>query len=333
MNRSVLLSGARVGPQLESNQVTGEFGARVSGAGDVNGDGYADVIVGATTYDAGQIDEGAVAQPVQAPAGVVPDFGGLEVTTSSTALQALTDAVLYLVAYPFECAEQLSSRILAVAALRDVLAAFEAEGLPDPDEMQEAVGRDIELLRGLQNGDGGFGFWRRGDRSWPFVSIHAAHALVRAQQKDFPVPEGVLERSAAYLEAIDERIPGDYPEAVRDTLVAYALHVQDLMGHPRPERARALVAGKRATTLSFEALGWILPTLSRDPEAQNELEAVRRRLANGVTETAEAAHFAVRFQPDAKRWYEKKRSKTCPLVAIRALAHKLARAVYFMMRD
>ncbi len=47
----------------------------------------------------------------------------------------------------------------------------------------------------------------------------------------------------------------------------------------------------------------------------------------------EAAHFAVRFQPDAKRWYEKKRSRTCPLVAIRALAHKLARAVYFMMRD
>lgn len=47
----------------------------------------------------------------------------------------------------------------------------------------------------------------------------------------------------------------------------------------------------------------------------------------------EAAHFAVRFQPDARRWYERKRSKTCPLVAIRALAHKLARAVYFMMRD
>jgi transposase len=47
----------------------------------------------------------------------------------------------------------------------------------------------------------------------------------------------------------------------------------------------------------------------------------------------EAAHFAVRFQPDAKRWYERKRSKTCGLIAIRALAHKLARAAYFMMRD
>ncbi len=47
----------------------------------------------------------------------------------------------------------------------------------------------------------------------------------------------------------------------------------------------------------------------------------------------EAAHFAVRFQPKARRWHEKKRSRTCPLVAIRALAHKLARAAYFMMRD
>ena len=47
----------------------------------------------------------------------------------------------------------------------------------------------------------------------------------------------------------------------------------------------------------------------------------------------EAAHFAVRFQPKARRWYEKKRANTCALVAIRALAHKLARATYFMMRD
>ena len=47
----------------------------------------------------------------------------------------------------------------------------------------------------------------------------------------------------------------------------------------------------------------------------------------------ETAHFAVRFQPEARRWHERKRSKTCPLVAIRALAHKFARAAYFMMRD
>jgi len=43
---------------IESNQAYGYMGSEVSSAGDVNGDGYADVIVGAKYYDSGQIDEG-----------------------------------------------------------------------------------------------------------------------------------------------------------------------------------------------------------------------------------------------------------------------------------
>lgn len=44
----------------ESNQANSEFGFSVATAGDVNGDGYSDIIVGANKYDSGQADEGKV---------------------------------------------------------------------------------------------------------------------------------------------------------------------------------------------------------------------------------------------------------------------------------
>jgi uncharacterized protein YfaS (alpha-2-macroglobulin family) len=244
----------------------------------------------------GQLDQGAVTQPVAPPSDVVREFGGLEITTSSTALQALTDAVLYLVAYPFECSEQLSSRVLAVAALKDVLTAFQAEGLPKPEEMVAAVDRDLARLAALQNDDGGFPFWRRGDRSWPYVSIHVAHALERAQAKGFAVPGPVRERAHAYLKGIDGRIPKDYPDDVRRSLQAYALYVRHRMADRDPGRARAIVREAGGVEkLPIEALGWLLPVMSGDSGSQVEVAAIRKHLANRATETASTATFAVDY--------------------------------------
>jgi len=47
----------------------------------------------------------------------------------------------------------------------------------------------------------------------------------------------------------------------------------------------------------------------------------------------EAANFAVRFCPEAKRFYERKKARTNGIVAIKAVAHKLARACFHMLRE
>ena len=47
----------------------------------------------------------------------------------------------------------------------------------------------------------------------------------------------------------------------------------------------------------------------------------------------EAANFAVRYCPQAKSFYERKKRKTNRMVATKALAHKLARACYHMLRE
>jgi transposase len=48
---------------------------------------------------------------------------------------------------------------------------------------------------------------------------------------------------------------------------------------------------------------------------------------------SEAAHFSVRHHEQARKFVQRKRAKTNGIVAIRALAHKLARASYYIMKD
>ncbi len=56
----------------ESNQASALFGFSVATAGDVNGDGFADVIVGALYFDNGQTDEGRAFVYLGSAAGLAP---------------------------------------------------------------------------------------------------------------------------------------------------------------------------------------------------------------------------------------------------------------------
>jgi transposase len=47
----------------------------------------------------------------------------------------------------------------------------------------------------------------------------------------------------------------------------------------------------------------------------------------------EAANFAQRYHVPAKRFYERKKASTNNIVATKALAHKLARACYHILKE
>ena len=73
--RAFLYLGSPSGPSLapdwfaESDQEDAEFGFSVSGAGDVDGDGFDDILVGARLFDSGQEDEGAAFLYLGSPSG------------------------------------------------------------------------------------------------------------------------------------------------------------------------------------------------------------------------------------------------------------------------
>ncbi|MBW2255544.1 MAG: hypothetical protein JRI25_13220, partial [Deltaproteobacteria bacterium] len=242
----------------------------------------------------GVIDEGVAVQPVKAPDEVWTQFGGLEITTSSTTLQALTDAFIYLVQYPYECNEQIASRVMAVAALRDVLDAFQAEQLPPPEELESAVARDIERLQARQTPSGGFGWWRYNERDWPYPSVHVAHALARAKAKGYEVPETMVDSSLRYLRRVERHIPSWYSKESRWTIIAYAVYVRHLFGDEDPGKARALLREAGVEGLPLEAQGWILPVLHAGG-AEAQVAAIERHLMNNVAETAAGAHFVTSY--------------------------------------
>lgn len=238
----------------------------------------------------GEIDDGAMAQPVKMPPGVFPQFGGLEVTTSSTQLQALTDAVVYLYKYPFECNEQLASRVITIAALRDVLSAFKSKDLPPREALEASMKGDFEKLKRRQHYTGGWGFWQ--EQPWPYLTIHVAHALARAKDKGFAPDEQMVQRALNYLRQIESHIPAWYGEEARRAIVAYSIYVRNRLKDADPTKARKLIAQAGGVDkLGIEAVGWLWPTISEDKGSASENEAIRRHVANRVTETAGAAHF------------------------------------------
>lgn len=238
----------------------------------------------------------AIVQAIEPPKNVFPQFGGLEITISSTQLQELTDAFIYLQNYPYECTEQISSRILSVAALRDVLTAFDARDLPSENAIEAKMKSDIERLVKLQHNDGGFSFWRSDDESFPFVSVHVAHAFARARAKGYAVPPAAIAKSLAYLKNIEAKYPQFYILPSRRAISAYALSVRALLGDKDYKKAQKLLDEATLEKLSLETDGWLLSVLADDEDSSEQVESIKRHLLNRATETAGAAHFVTDYE-------------------------------------
>lgn len=245
----------------------------------------------------GNFTEGAATLPLQIDGNdVLPGFGGLEVSTSSTALHELTDAFLYLVKYPYQGSEQIASRLLAVAALRDVLTEFRAEGLPPPTELADSVARDIQALRRMQNHDGGWNFWRTDRESWPYVSVHVTHALVRMRERGYAVPDDMMQRAMQYTRTVPERMPRWYGAGERRAVRAYALYVRSLAGERVGGEVSTLMREVGSNQLPVEVAGWLLAASAGQGGTQEVRTELLRIVNNRATETASTATFATTYE-------------------------------------
>ena len=180
--------------------------------------------------------------------------------------------------------EQRASRILSALAIRDVLAAFGVEGVPDQAALDKLVSSEVSELVRLQHQDGGFGFWGSDGESQGYVSVHVSHALARAAAAKREVPESMATSLRGYVKSLPERAEKDLDKATHTTVLAYGAY-SELAWGSKDTKLADLARTRGGAQLSSEAAGWLLPVFhARGDKAASE--ALVRMLLNRVSETA-----------------------------------------------
>ena len=124
-----------------------------------------------------------------------PDYGGLEVRVSSSALVGLGMTMDRLTDYPYGCTEQLTSRMIPLVAMLDLSKDTNARL---PSDVNAAIDAGMDAIIKRQNSDGGFGFWDKAP-SEPWLSAYALVALAGAAEKKRFIPKDILEQGRSYL--------------------------------------------------------------------------------------------------------------------------------------
>jgi uncharacterized protein YfaS (alpha-2-macroglobulin family) len=235
---------------------------------------------------------------LEIPADVVPGFGGLRVEMSSTAMVGLAEGARYLVEYPYGCAEQRSSKSLALMLAADLGEAFTLPGM-DSKQAKPMVQSSLTDLKKFACDDGGFSFWAgQCNATSPYLTSYVVHVLQRGKTLGYTVDEDLLTRAYTYLDSkLAEAPPTN--EGWRPAYNAWQAFV-----------IKVLSEGGRNTDSHFNrvyeyrermpvfALAFMVDALQaqKNPSAAR-LTDLRRRIANSILPEGGTAHVGELSDP------------------------------------
>jgi uncharacterized protein YfaS (alpha-2-macroglobulin family) len=139
------------------------------------------------------------------PLSVVPDQGGLEINTASSALVGLQNGVDYLVEYPYGCLEQRSSRLRALVMLNDLRDQFPLPSLAG-EKFKQSITAEMSRIRNYLTPEGGLGYWEGNNSSDVYLSARVLILLLDARDLGVDVPNEVITRVTGYLSGIVENV-------------------------------------------------------------------------------------------------------------------------------
>jgi uncharacterized protein YfaS (alpha-2-macroglobulin family)/tetratricopeptide (TPR) repeat protein len=182
--------------------------------------------------------KGSTTIAVEVPAERRPDQTKLTVRFSPTVAGAIVDAIPYLADYPYGCTEQTLNRFVPAVVAQKVVKdlgvnlgeirtkrnnlnpqelgnaqdraaqwkRWQRNPVFDEDEMAKMVKKGVERLAGMQNSDGGWGWFSGyGEQSYPHTTSVVVHGLLVAKANGATIPDGMISRGVAWLAGSEKK--------------------------------------------------------------------------------------------------------------------------------
>ena len=172
---------------------------------------------------------------LQKPEDIAADRGGLTVAVSGSLAVGAQVAISALTDYPFECTEQLASRLQALLAL-EVLRGDDKSPLPELAGEPKALAQKwLERIEARAHFDGGLSLWEGGEAN-ASATLWALWVIADAKAAGLKVDQTVVERAAKWLRGH----PSRQPQRAQVQLLA----VEAAVGLADPATAEAFFTGR-----------------------------------------------------------------------------------------
>jgi len=267
-----------------------------------------------------------------------PELSQLEVQFSPSLVGAMLDALPYCLDYPYGCTEQTMSRFMPavltlktlqnmgitleqVKEVRGRLAevrraekdrrhyyySYADSPVFDTEKMNDIVDKGLKRIASMQNGDGGWGWWK-GNQSNGYLTSYVVYALISAQGADVKVDQNLINRGLNYLQNWEQQeMRKKYwsPHA-QHTFAAYVLSMNKRKAVIKPakddKRPGDLIERLWTQRDKLNLYGKALLTMTLNNHDDKRAKTAMRNIMQykEVNEQTQVAHFRT---PRGGWWY------------------------------
>jgi alpha-2-macroglobulin len=165
----------------------------------------AEVVAASGDLQAGSSAAATITEQLDVPADVQAGVGGLQITTSSSALAGLQAGIQNLVEYPYGCLEQRTSRLKVLMGLRALGSQYSLPSLPMAN-INRIIGTELDGLRSFQTDDGGLAYWPEDERPDVYLTSRTLVLLLDAKDQGLQIPVGLVDDLTRFLQRELQRL-------------------------------------------------------------------------------------------------------------------------------